>query len=258
MSYDNLLVEKKDGIALVKFNRPKAYNALNVATMTELGQAVAKLDKDPDVKVIVLTGEGKAFAAGADIAEMKDMNGMEARAFALRTQRILARLENLDKPVIAAINGYALGGGCEVALACDLRYMAEGTKIGQPELKLGVIPGWAGTQRLTRLVGVGRAKEMIYTAEPVDGREAERIGLVNKAVPADQLMDVVMEVAGKLMLMGPVALRMAKTVVTRGIDSSLSTATSYEAEAFGLCFASGETKEGMGAFLDKRKPAWQE
>lgn len=256
MEYENLLVEKKNGVALVEFNRPPV-NALNIAIMTELDQAVAKLDKDFDVKVIVLTGSGKAFAAGADIAEMKDMSGLEARAFALRTQRILARFENLDKPVIAAINGLALGGGCEVALACDLRYAAENAKIGQPELKLGVIPGWAGTQRLTRLVGIGKAKEMVYSAEPVDGKEAERIGLVNKAVPRDELMNVVMEVAQKLISMGPVALRMAKTVINRGIDSSLSTATSYEAEAFGLCFASGETREGMSAFLEKRKPGWQ-
>jgi enoyl-CoA hydratase len=257
LSQQNLAVGKKDGVALVKFNRPKAYNALNMATMTELDQVMGKLDKDPDVKVIVLTGEGKAFAAGADISEMKEMSGLEARAFALRTQRILARFENLDKPVIAAINGYALGGGCEVALACDLRYAAENAKIGQPELKLGVIPGWAGTQRLARLVGIGKAKEMIYTAEPVDGKEAERIGLVNKAVAPEELMDVVMEVAQKLIATGPVALRMAKTVINRGMDSSLCTATSYEAEAFGLCFSSGETKEGMSAFLEKRKPGWQ-
>jgi enoyl-CoA hydratase len=257
LEYENLVVEKKDSVALVKLNRPPV-NALNIAIMSELDEAVAKLDKDPDVKIIVLTGSGKAFAAGADIAEMKDMSGLEARAFALRTQRILARFENLDKPVIAAINGLALGGGCEVALACDLRYAADSAKIGQPELRLGVIPGWAGTQRLTRLVGIGKAKEMIYTAEPVDGKEAERIGLVTKAVPLDELMNVVMGVAQKLISMGPVALRMAKTVINRGIDSSLSTATSYEAEAFGLCFASGETKEGMSAFLEKRKPGWQE
>jgi enoyl-CoA hydratase len=257
VDYENLLAEKDDGVAVVKFNRPKFFNALNIAIMSELDELMAELDKDSDVKVIVLTGEGKAFAAGADIAEMKEMNGMEARAFALRTQRILARLENLDKPVIAAINGYALGGGCEVALACDLRFAAENAKIGQPELKLGVIPGWAGTQRLTRLVGVGKAKEMIYTSEPVGGKEAERIGLVNRAVPQDELMNVVMDTARKMIAMGPVALRMAKTVINRGIDSSLSTATSYEAEGFGLCFASGETREGMTAFLEKRKPTWQ-
>ncbi len=258
MSYENLLVERLDSVAIVRLNRPEALNALNIATMTELDHLVGELDRDPDVKAIILTGDGKAFAAGADISEMKDMTAMEARAFALRTQRILARLENADTPVIAAINGYALGGGCELAMACDLRFAAVDAKIGQPELRLGVTPGWAGTQRLSRLVGVGKAKEMIYTAEPVDGEEAQRIGLVNKAVPRDELMDLVLEVARKMISMGPVALRMAKTVINRGVDSSLSTATSYEAEAFGLCFGSGETKEGMTAFLERRKPSWQQ
>ena len=256
MEYRFFLVSSQDGVALVKFNRPPL-NALNTALVKELHEVVDQLDRDAGTRVIVLTGEGKAFVAGADIAEMSKLSPLEAREFAMNGHRTLNRLEQAEKPVICAINGFALGGGCEVALACDVRLMAEGAKIGQPEINLGIIPGFGGTQRLSRLVGPGAAKELVYTGDHIDAQEALRIGLVNKVVAGDLLLETAMNMARKIAAKGPAAVRLAKSVINRGLDSNLNTGNALEIEAFGVCFASGEPKEGMTAFLEKRKPNWK-
>jgi len=256
MDYKYFLITTQDGVALVKFNRPPV-NALNTELVKELHEVIEVLDQDTAVRVIVLTGQGKAFVAGADIAEMSKLSPLEAREFARNGHRTLSRLERAAKPVICAVNGFALGGGCEVALACDIRVMADSAKIGQPEVNLGIIPGFGGTQRLSRLVGPGVARELIYTGDHVDAQEALRIGLVNKVVPLDKLMDTVMELARKIAAKGPAAVRLAKNVISRGLDSSLDAGNSLEIEAFCVCFASGEPKEGMTAFLEKRTPNWK-
>jgi enoyl-CoA hydratase len=256
VNYKYFLVSDQDGVAVVKFNRPPL-NALNTELVKELYQLVDELDKDSGIRVMVFTGEGKAFIAGADIGEMSKFSALEAREFARNGHKTLSRMEHSEKPIICAINGFALGGGCEVALACDVRVMAEGARIGQPEVNLGIIPGFGGTQRLSRLVGSGVAKQLIYTGDQVDAQEALRIGLVNRVVAPDQLMDTALEMARKIAGKGPAAVRLAKSVINRGLDADLTTGNSLEIEAFGVCFASGEPKEGMTAFLEKRKPNWK-
>jgi enoyl-CoA hydratase len=257
MEFKNIIVEIKDKVGIVKMNRPEALNALNTETLLELSKAMHELSfENENVRVIILTGEGKAFVAGADIAAMKDMLPLEARKFSELGQRIFHFIATQEKPVIAAVNGFALGGGCELALACDIRIASDKAKLGQPEVNLGVIPGFAGTQRLSRLVGMAKAKEMIFTGDMVDAQTAFSIGLVNQVVPADQLMNVCMELANKIASKGPTAVKLAKTVINRGIQADLATGSAYEKEAFGLCFATGEPKEGMSAFLEKRKPNW--
>ncbi|MEO0076427.1 MAG: enoyl-CoA hydratase-related protein [candidate division WOR-3 bacterium] len=256
MENKNIIVTIEDNIAIVKFNRPNVLNALNTETILELEKVIDELSANADVRVIILTGEGKAFVAGADISEMSKFSSLEARVFAQNGHRVLSKLEDIDKPVIAAINGFALGGGCEIALACDIRIMAETAKIGQPEVNLGIIPGFGGTQRLARLCGAGIAKELIYTGDMIDAQEALRIGLVNKVVPIDKLMETAKEMAKKIMNKGPIAIRMTKTVINRGLDCNLTTAKELEIETFALCFATGEPKEGMQAFLEKRKASW--
>lgn len=256
MEFENLVVTKADGIATVKFNRPPV-NALNTAFVLELERAFDWLAKQADVLVVVCTGEGKAFIAGADIAEMSGFNALQAREFAQNGHRMLAKVANIEKPVIAAINGFALGGGCEFALACDIRLMADTAKIGQPEVNLGLIPGFGGTQRLARLVGPAFAKGLIFTGEQIDAELALRIGLVNRVVPAAELMSATMEVAQKIAAKGPAAVRLAKTCINRGLDTDLNTGCAYEIEAFGVCFATGEPAEGTKAFLQKRKASWK-
>ena len=256
MDNKNLLVTIEGNIAIIKFNRANVLNALNTETILELERDLDELTTKPEVRVIILTGEGKAFVAGADIAEMSKYSSMDARVFAQNGHRVLGKLENIDKPVIAAINGFALGGGCEIALACDIRILSENAKIGQPEVNLGIIPGFGGTQRLARLCGAGIAKELIYTGDMIDAQEALRIGLANKVVPLDKLMDTAKEIAKKILNKGPLAIRMTKTVINRGLDSNLETAKELEIETFALCFSTGEPKDGMTAFLEKRKASW--
>lgn len=257
MEFKNIITEIKDKVAIVKMNRPDALNALNTETLHELNCAMHTLSFDnKDVRVIILTGEGKAFVAGADIGEMKDMSSLKAREFSQLGQRVFHFIATQEKPIIAAVNGFALGGGCELALACDILIASDKTKLGQPEVNLGIIPGFAGTQRLSRLLGLAKAKEMIFTGDMVDAQTALSIGLVNQVVPADQLMNVCLELANKIASKGPVAVKLAKTVINRGIQADLATGSAYEAEAFGLCFSTGEPKEGMSAFLEKRKPNW--
>lgn len=256
MSFEYIAVEKEDMIGLVRINRPDVYNAVNVEAIVELEQAARAFDEDKDVRVVIITGEGKAFVSGSDISRLAEMDSIQAREYSQVGQRVLSFIENMEKPVIAAVNGFALGSGCELAMACDLRIASDKAKFGQPEVKLGLIPGHAGTQRLARIVGVAKAKELIFTGEMVDAAEALRIGLVNKVVPAEALMDEAKSIAKKIMDVGPTAVRIAKTVINRGIDANLRTANAVETEAFSILFSTDEAKEGMKAFLEKRKPEW--
>ncbi len=256
MEFKYLVLNKEAPICWLKFNRPPV-NALNTEMILEIEQAFDLIARDEEIMVIVLTGQGKAFIAGADIAEMSGFSPLEARRFARNGHRMLSKIAGIEKVVIAAINGFALGGGCELALACDLRIIAEGAKIGQPEVNLGLIPGFGGTQRLARLIGPGFAKELIFTGDALDADAALRIGLVNRVVKPEELIPVVSELAGKIADRGPAAVRLAKLCISHGLDTDLNTGCAYEIEAFGLCFATGEPQEGTDAFLKKRKPEWK-
>jgi enoyl-CoA hydratase len=254
MSFENIILEREGNIAIVTINRPKALNALNADTVTELGQAFDELADDDSIGVVILTGSGeKAFVAGADIAFMSNLTPLEARKFAQLGQEVLNKIENLPQPVIAAVNGFALGGGTELAIACDIRLASENAKFGQPEVNLGVMAGFAGTQRLPRLVGKGRGKELLYTADMIGAEEAYRIGLANKVYPAEELMPAAKAMAAKINSKGPVAVRLTKAAVNQGMEMDAKRGMAYEAEVFGLCFTTGDQKEGMAAFLEKRK-----
>ena len=252
MTYENLLIQIDSGIATI--NRPKAMNALNEKTLLELQDIFVSVAEDVAVKVVILTGSGeKAFVAGADIAAMQPLSALEARQFAKLGHRVMSAIERCPKPVIAAVNGFALGGGCELALGCDIRIVAENARFGQPEVNLGVIPGFGGTQRLARLIGKGRALELILTGEMIDAAEAYRIGLANKVVPLDQLLDTTKKMASAIISKGSYAVQLAKEAVHNGLELDLDRANQYEAELFGLCFATADQKEGMQAFLEKRQ-----
>lgn len=254
MSFENILLEKQGSVAVVTINRPKALNALNADTLQELDQVFTDLAADDSVTAVVLTGAGeKAFVAGADISFMKDLTAVEGREFGLLGQAVFNKIENLPQPVIAAINGFALGGGCEIAMACDFRYAAENAKFGQPEVSLGVPPGFAGTQRLPRLVGKGRAKELLYTGDMIDAQEAYRIGLVNKVFPLAELLGAAVTAAQKISTKGQIAIRLTKSAVNQGLEMDAARGMAYEAEVFGLAFATEDQKEGMAAFLEKRR-----
>ena len=257
MQYKNLIVETFKRTGIVKINRPEVLNAVNVETILEIETAMHEFNDNPDILVVIITGEGKSFVAGSDISKLAKMDTLQAREYSQIGQRVLSFIENMEKPVIAAVNGYALGSGCELAMACDIRIASEKAKFGQPEVKLGIIPGHAGTQRLARLVGVGKAKELIFTGDIIDAQEALRIGLVNKVVEPESLLEEVKDLANKIIAVGPTAVKLAKTVLNRGIDTNFTTASSYETEAFSLIFSTAEAKEGMKAFLEKRKPKWK-
>lgn len=257
MKWENLLLEKEGNIAILSLNRPHALNALNSKVLEELDQAINRIEMDDEIHLLILTGQGRAFVAGADIEEMKDMNSMEARAFSKRGMEIFRRIELMEKPVIGAINGFALGGGCELAMSCDIRIASEKAKFGQPEVGLGITPGFAGTQRLARLIGLGRAKELIFTTDLIDAQEAYRIGLVNKVVKGEELINFTMDMAKQIVSKGQIALRYSKTAINRGIETDMETGMSIERELFGLCFATEDQKEGMEAFLEKRKPDYK-
>ncbi|MCQ4925207.1 short-chain-enoyl-CoA hydratase [Tissierella carlieri] len=257
MSWSNLLFKKEGNIGILSINRPDALNALNSIVLDELNEAIDVINNDEDVHVIILTGEGRAFVAGADIGEMKNMNPIEARAFAEKGLSLFRKIELLEKPVIAAINGFALGGGCELSMSCDIRIASEKAKFGQPEVGLGITPGFAGTQRLSRLVGIGRAKELIFTCDIISAEEAYRIGLVNKVVPGQELMTSAIEMANKILSKSQLAIRYANAAINRGIETDLDTGMAIEKDLFGLCFATEDQKEGMGAFLEKRTPNYK-
>jgi enoyl-CoA hydratase len=250
-----LLVETADRIRVLTVNRPDKLNALNAEVMAALDAAVEDARTDDSVGVVIITGAGeKSFIAGADIGELSKLSPVEGREHALKGQAVVGKLERLGKPVLAAINGYALGGGCELALACTIRIASENARFGQPEVKLGIIPGYGGSQRLARVVGEGRAMQLCLTAEQIDAAEAHRIGLVNRVVPAGQALPAAREMAKAILANGPVACRYVLEAVRRGLDMPLSEGLVFEATLFGLCAATADMKEGMTAFLEKRPP----
>jgi enoyl-CoA hydratase len=258
MAYETLIVEIRDGVAVVTVNRPDKLNALSDRTMEELGRAFAALAEDAAVRGVILTGAGeKAFVAGADIAELATQSPVEGRERSIRGQRVLDSIENLGKPVVAAVNGFALGGGCELALACHVRVASEGARMGTPEVKLGIMCGYGGTQRLPRLVGKGRALEMLLTGEMVDAQEALRIGLVNRVVPKEKLLAEAEALLRKMLANGPLSLRYVLEAVNDGLEMPLDEAQRAEATLFGLICSTGDMKEGTKAFLEKRPAKFQ-
>lgn len=253
MIYQTLLFDVKDGVAVVTINRPDKLNALNDQVMAELADAAERIVTDPGIKGAILTGAGpKAFVAGADISDLAKQGPFDGKARALRGQGVLRRLETCGKPVIAAVNGFALGGGCELAMACHIRIASENAKFGQPEVKLGIAPGYGGTQRLPRLVGKGVAMQLILTAEMIDAAEAYRIGLVNKVVPANELMAETEKMLRGILSMGPLAVRLSMEAIDHGLEMTLDEGLLLEANHFGLLAATQDTKEGLSAFLEKR------
>jgi len=253
MTYENILLEKKNAIAYVTVNRPKVLNALNMATMDELRTAFADIRSDTLIRVAILTGAGeKAFVAGADIGELAKQDAVSGKEYAHRGQAVLDGIENLGKPVIACINGFALGGGCELALACTLRLASDQTKLGQPEVKLGIIPGYGGTQRLPRLVGKGLAMQMVLAGEVITAQEAHRIGLVNEVTPASELIPRAEAIAAKIIANAPLAVQYAMEAVNKGMEMALAEGLFLEASLFGVCCATEDKREGTAAFLEKR------
>lgn len=254
MEFKNLLLEKQDHICFLTINRPKFLNCLNTETYKEIDSALDVIENDDDIFVTILKGEGKAFVAGADISEMKDKNPEQARKFSRLSHDVLRRMETMEKPVIAAVHGYVLGGGCELALSCDFIISAVKTKFGQPEVSLGITPGSGGTQRLARVVGRNRAKEICLTGDLFGSDEAYRIGLVNKVVEDDKVIEEAVKIAEKISSRPQLAIRYTKNAINRGIETDLDTAIAIECDLFGLCFATEDQKEGMTAFVGKRKP----
>jgi enoyl-CoA hydratase/carnithine racemase len=253
MTFENILLEKKNAIAYVTVNRPKVLNALNGATIEELRAAFHELKHDASIRVVILTGAGeKAFVAGADIGELAQQDAVSGKEYARRGQAVLDLIENLGKPVIACINGFALGGGCELALACTLRLASDNARLGQPEVKLGIIPGYGGTQRLARLVGKGLAMQMVLAGEMISAQEAHRIGLVNEVTSAAELIPRAEAIAGKIVANGPVAVRYAMEAVNKGMEMTLAEGLFLEAALFGVCCATSDKTEGTTAFLEKR------
>jgi enoyl-CoA hydratase len=241
-------------IATITLNRPDKLNALNHVTITELGDAIAEARADPTVGGIILTGAGRAFAAGADISEIRNLEAIEAQTLSEHGQRVFRSIETSPKPVIAAVNGFALGGGCELAMACHIRIAAEGAKFAQPEVKLGLAPGYGGTQRLPRIVGAGRAMHLLLTGETIDSAEALRIGLVTRVVPTEEVMSAARAVMAQILANGPLALALTIDAVHRGLGLSLEAGLTLESAYFGVLAASRDAAEGTGAFLEKRAP----
>lgn len=254
MDYKNIKIDIQDCTATLIFNRPAVLNALNIATLKEIKAAVMDFEKRPTVKVIILTGEGKAFIAGADIAEMQGMNPSEALQFSELGHDLMHTLQHIKKPVIAAINGFALGGGFELALSCDILLVSDKAKLGLPEVNLGVIQGFGGTQRLPRFIGAARAKELIFTGAIIEAKRAFEIGLANRLVPHEELMQVTLEIARKIGEKSPRAISVVKRVINAGLETNLQQGCQLEIEAFAGCFNTDDQREGMQAFLEKRKP----
>jgi len=255
MEYKNIIFQIEEQIATITFNRPKVLNALNEASLKEFSHAIDKVAEDEGIRVLILTGSGdKSFVAGADITEFLKFNALKAKIFSEMGHGIVSKLQELSIPVIGAVNGFALGGGCEVVIACDFIYASENAMFGLPEINLGIIPGFGGTQRLPRLVGKNRAKEMIFTGKMISAAEAQAMGLVNKVCVQDQLMDEVLNVAKIIVSKGKISLRAAKQAINTGMDVDLKTGCRVEIDAFAICLASPDAKEGTQAFLEKRAP----
>jgi len=253
MTFDNILFEKKNSIAYVTVNRPKVLNALNMATMEELRTAFHEIKNDTSVRVVIFTGAGeKAFIAGADISELAKHDAVSGKEYTHRGQSVLNLIENLGKPVIACINGFALGGGCEIAMACTMRLASENAKFGQPEVKLGIIPGYGGTQRLPRLVGKGVAMQLVLAGEMITAQEAHRIGLVNEVTAPADLVPRAEAIAQKIIANAPLAVQYAMEAVNKGMEMTLAEGLYLEATLFGVCCATEDKEEGTAAFLEKR------
>jgi len=257
MSYKTVLLAVKEKVATLTFNCPEKLNALNSEMIREIAEVLEKVAKDPEIRVLILTGQGRAFIAGADIKVFLDLDPLAARRFSQTAHRIAFMIEELEIPVIAVVNGFALGGGCELAMACDFIYASADARFGQPEINLGIIPGVGGTQRLARLMGQGVAKELCLTGRIINAEEARVRGLVAQVFPAETLMDESLKVARSLARKGRVALRAVKRVIDRGGGMDLRSACALETEAFALCFASPDAKEGAAAFLEKRPPQFE-
>ena len=253
MDYTTVRMDKQEGIALITIDRPKAMNALNTLVVTELLQLVAEVEQDKELRALILTGEGRSFVAGADIAEMQSMDLAAGRVFGQLGSSLMRRLEKLEIPTIAAVNGFALGGGCELAMSCDIRLCSDTAVFGQPEVGLGITPGFGGTQRLARLVGMGMAKQLVYTARNIKSDEALRIGLVNAVYPLSELYAAAEKMASTIASNAPIAVRAAKKAMNDGISLPIGEAVVCEEKAFGSCFETKDQQEGMGAFLEKRK-----
>jgi enoyl-CoA hydratase len=258
LEFKYIIYEKSEGVATITINRPEALNAFSAEVVSEILQAIEDVKADESVRVVVLTGAGeRAFSAGADIKAMKGMNALKARELSQMGERLCSALENLEKPVIAAINGYALGGGLEVAMACDIRLASENARMGQTEINIGLIPGWGGTQRLTRLIGATKAKELIFTGKMIDAKTAEQLGLVNMVVPQDKFRETVRQFALELAQKAPVALKVAKALINKGAEISLDAAIALEREGFGVVASTEDLQEGVSAFIEKRKPVFK-
>jgi len=258
MKFNTIIYTKEDGIGIITLSRPESMNAINKEFMNELNLVFDEIERDEDVAVVIITGSEKFFAVGADVKEIISIGTpLEAHDFEVKAQALFSRIENLEKPVIAAITGFALGGGCELTLACDIRIAANNATFGQPEIKLGIIPGGGSTQRLPRLIGAGRAKELLYTGDTIDAQEAYRIGLVNMVVPVSSLMDEARKMALKIAKRPLIALKMTKLAVNEGINMSLPSALAHEARCFEFVFSTEDQKEGMKAFVEKRKPVFK-
>jgi len=258
MTFDNLLYDVRDRIAFITINRPDKLNALNRKTMQELDRAVGEAGADTSVLAVIITGSGpKAFVAGADISELAEQTPLSGKDYSIYGQEVLSRIESLGKVVIAAINGFALGGGCELALACNIRIASENARLGLPEVTLGIIPGFGGTQRLARLIGKGRALELILSGEMIDARESHRIGLVNRLAPEGQAVTEAEKLARTIITRGPAAVRMAIEVVNEGLEMPVEEGFFLEATLFGLVVTTDDFKEGTRAFLEKRKPTFK-
>ena len=255
--YKTIRYEKKDNIALVTIDRPEALNALNSMVITELEQVVTELENDGTVRAMILTGEGRSFVAGADIGEQYPLDLDGGRRWGQRGSALFRRMERLEFPTIAAVNGFALGGGCELAMSCDIILASEKAKFGQPEVGLGITPGFSGTQRLPRRVGVAKAKELIFSGRMVKADEAERIGLVNAVYAPEALLDGAMEMARSFAKNAPIAVKYAKACIDRGMQTDIDSGIACENELFAMCFATADQKEGMGAFLEKRTAEFQ-
>jgi enoyl-CoA hydratase len=255
--YENLKYSLEGNIGVLTLSRPKALNALNAALLNELNDFVDKIAKDPNVHVLIITGDGKAFVAGADITEMKNDNSLGGLKNGELGSLAFRKIERLAIPTIAAVNGFALGGGCELAMSCDLRVASENAKFGQPEVGLGITPGYSGCVRLPRLIGLTKAKELIYTADMISAADAEKLGVVNKVVPAEQLMETAMALAKKIASKAQLAVRYSKAAINRGYETDVDTAIAFENQIFALCFATEDQKEGMTAFVEKRAPQFK-
>jgi enoyl-CoA hydratase len=258
MQFKNIIYEKKDGVAWIIINRPQVMNALDIESRKEILAALQDADSDKDVRVVVLTGSGdKAFCAGADLRIFREMNAYEARDYVKLAKQVARTIETLSKPVLAVVKGYALGGGLELVLACDLVIASEDAKFGQTELNVGLIPGVGGTQRLPRVIGIRRAKEMIYTGQIIDAEEAYRLGLVNKVVPAEKLNETLNELLTQIKSKSPLILKLAKQAVNKAFEADLTSGLDYESELFVYCFTTEDQKEGVKAFLEKRRPEFK-